>query len=306
MENNDHVEYIGNVKIDLQYYNGNDLYNEGDEAENLVLETLKQGVDPLKALSENDKWAVLYQLSPTRKNIVSVMNISKSDRVLEIGAGMGAISGALAELADSVDCIDLSKRRSYANAYRNKNCNNLNIYVGNFEDIKLTKKYDIVVIIGVLEYAGSFINNDKPYDKFLEYICNYLNENGKVYIAIENRFGMKYFAGCAEDHLGKPFAGIEGYDTNKVKTFSYSEICSMLNKYFKELYFYYPFPDYKMPSVIYSQDYLPNETANLKAFKNYDTDRLITLDEEKAYKHISTQEDWNMFTNSFLIEALKK
>lgn len=306
MKNKNYIEYIGNVKIDLQYYNGSDLYNEGDEAENLVLETLKQGIEPFKILSENDKWAVLYQLSPTRKNIVSVMNISKSDSVLEIGAGMGAVSGALAELAGSLDCIDLSKRRSYANAYRNRDCNNLNIYIGNFEDIKLTKRYDVVVIIGVLEYAGSFINSEKPYDRFLEYIHNYLNENGKIYMAIENRFGMKYFAGCAEDHLGKPFVGIEGYDNNKVQTFSYSEICSLLNKYFKDLYFYYPFPDYKMPSVIYSQDYLPNETANLKTFKNYDSDRLIILDEEKVYKHISTKEDWTMFSNSFLIEALKK
>lgn len=306
MQNKNNIECIGNVKINLQYYKGEDLYNEGDEAENLVLETFKQEVDPMKVLSDHDEWAVLYQLSPCRKNIVSVMNISKNDNVLEIGAGMGAVSGTLADLASQVDCIELSKRRSYANAYRNKQCNNLSIYVGNFEEIKLTRKYDVVVVIGVLEYAGSFINDERPYEKFLEYIYNYLNDSGRVYIAIENRFGMKYFAGCAEDHLGQPFAGIEGYDNNKVRTFSYGEICILLNKYFKDLYFYYPFPDYKMPSVIYSQDFLPNETANLKAFKNFDNDRLITLNEEKVYRHIHTREDWNTFSNSFLIEALKK
>ena len=50
-----------------------------------------------------------------------------------------------------------------------------------------------------------------------------MKKNGKLYIAIENRLGMKYFAGYNEDHIGKPFIGIEGYDNkNKVRTFTYS------------------------------------------------------------------------------------
>ena len=40
------------------------------------------------------------------------MDISKSDSLLEIGAGCGAITGALAREARDVTCIDLSKRRS--------------------------------------------------------------------------------------------------------------------------------------------------------------------------------------------------
>lgn len=302
----ENIEYIRNIKLDLSVYKGKDLYNEGDNAESIVLDTFKNNLDPVKVLSEHNEWAILYQLSSSRKNIVSVINIDKNQNVLEIGSGMGAITGALAEKANYVDCIDLSKRRSYANAYRNQKYSNITIHVGNFEDIILDKKYDIVVVIGVLEYAGSFLNSKEPYMQFLSNISNLLNDNGKVYIAIENKFGLKYFAGCNEDHLGRPFVGIEGYSDKKVRTFSYSEISELLNINFKDIYFYFPFPDYKLPSVIYSEDYLPNETASIASYLNYDADRLLLFDEEKVYKNIKTLEDWKMFSNSFLIEAVKK
>ena len=302
----ENIEYIRNIKLDLSVYKGKDLYNEGDNAESIVLDTFKNNLDPVKVLSEHNEWAILYQLSSSRKNIVSVINIDKNQNVLEIGSGMGAITGALAEKANYVDCIDLSKKRSYANAYRNQKYSNITIHVGNFEDIILDKKYDIVVVIGVLEYAGSFLNSKEPYMQFLSNISNLLNDNGKVYIAIENKFGLKYFAGCNEDHLGRPFVGIEGYSDKKVRTFSYSEISELLNINFKDIYFYFPFPDYKLPSVIYSEDYLPNETASIASYLNYDADRLLLFDEEKVYKNIKTLEDWKMFSNSFLIEAVKK
>ena len=46
------------------------------------------------------------------------MEIQDTDEVLEVGAGMGAITGALAAKAKKVDCIELSKRRSLVNAHR--------------------------------------------------------------------------------------------------------------------------------------------------------------------------------------------
>ena len=39
-----------------------------------------------------------------------------------------------------------------------------------------------------------------PYVEMLRKIRNHLNPGGKIVIAIENRLGMKYWAGCAEDH----------------------------------------------------------------------------------------------------------
>ena len=55
-------------------------------------------------------------------------------------------------------------------------------------------------------------------------MAKHLAPGGKIVIAIENRLGLKYWAGCAEDHVGKYFEGLEGYHNTKgVRTYSKKE-----------------------------------------------------------------------------------
>ena len=61
----------------------------------------------------------------------------------------------------------------------------------------------------MLEYAQNYISADNPYEAFLEKVASCLKSGGKLYIAIENKLGMKYFAGCSEDHLGIPLLGLK-------------------------------------------------------------------------------------------------
>lgn len=44
-----------------------------------------------------------------------------------------------------------------------------------------------------------------PYRVFLDKINRHLKPNGKILMAIENKLGLKYFAGCKEDHVGRMF-----------------------------------------------------------------------------------------------------
>lgn len=304
-------EMIGSVEVDYTFYDGEDIYNEGDDVEEKVLQTVKKSTnyhDYLKVMSEDNRWPVLYQLSRQRENIIEPMDIKRTDKVLEIGAGMGAVTGAIARKAGSVDCIDLSKRRSEANAYRNRNYNNIKIYVGNFQKIKLTQKYDVITLIGVFEYSQHYIRSNNPYEMMLENVYSYLKPNGKVYIAIENKLGMKYFAGCAEDHIGIPYVGIEGYDKeHKVRTFTKSQLENLLKKSnFKEIFFYYPYPDYKMPVEIYSDKYLPSSDSYFKEEYNFDIDRIKIFDEGKAFDSLKETDEIKSMFNSFLVEAVKE
>ena len=77
--------------------------------------------------------------------------------------------------------------------------------VGNLNDMSFDQPFDYVVVNGVLEYAMSFTKGDTPYETFLENMGQYLNEAGKILIAIENKLGLKYFAGAPEDRAGSPF-----------------------------------------------------------------------------------------------------
>ena len=145
---------------------------------------------------------------------------------------------------------------------KNQDASNLEIMVGNFNVVaeKMEERFDYVTLIGVLEYAKSYIGKDNPYPEYLEKINRLLKPGGKKFlIAIENRLGLKYFAGCREDHVGREFVGIEGYPgIDFVETFSKPELEQMLQENgFSKFKFYYPYPDYKFPAVIYSDEYLP-------------------------------------------------
>lgn len=300
------AEKIGKVTMNYDYYKGKDLYSDGD-IENDILNIVKESNAYRYTDSRFSEWPILYHLSRQRENIADPMDIGPQDTVLEIGAGMGAITGALAERAGKVDCIELSKRRSTINAYRHKDMDNIEIFVGNFQDVEITKKYDVITLIGVLEYAGYYIEDLAPFHAFLNKIGSCLKENGRLYIAIENRLGMKYFAGYNEDHLAKPFVGIEGYRCeDKVKTFSYSEIKKLLSECgYANVTFAFPFPDYKLPQAIYDEESLKNYKVDFSERHNYDAAVNESFNQVKALQSLAGTEELKYFANSFLIEAVR-
>ena len=182
------TENIYNTQLIYDFYHGNDEYSDGDIEEEL-LNIVKNNRDYDKIINETDSFAVFYHLSKNREFITEVMDISKNDSVLEIGSGCGAITKALAREAKEVTCIDLSKRRSLINAYKNRDNDNIKIYVGNYQDIKLDKKFDVITLIGVFEYSMYYIGDENPYENMLKSCMERLKENGRLYIAIENRLG---------------------------------------------------------------------------------------------------------------------
>lgn len=297
-------EKIGNVTLDYTFYSGDDKYCDG-AIENELLAMVKQNEQSvIEILSKDNRWPILYHLSPVRKNIVDWYDFKEDASILEIGAGCGAVTGALCEHALKVTCIELSKQRSLINAYRNANYDNLEIIVGNFNEIKIKEKYDYITLIGVLEYAEYYTISSHPFQTFLENIKKYLKPNGHILIAIENKFGLKYWAGCAEDHTGIIFSGIEGYKSSRVKTFSKTEIESLLMKSgYDGFQFYYPFPDYKFPSQIFSDQYLPTfDNINCR-IDTYDNDRLILFDEAAALQNVLQSNQFPFFSNSFFVDA---
>ena len=290
--------------LNLEFYSGKDFYCDG-EIEDELLEIVSNHEDYSEILKSDNRWPILYHLSDIRENLLDWYEFGKESSVLEIGAGCGAVTGVLCRKAGQVTCIELSKKRSMINAVRNKDYDNLEIMVGNFEDIQIDKKFDYVTLIGVLEYASSYINDSNPFSAMLERIKSFLKPDGKIVIAIENKFGLKYFAGATEDHTGNWFDGIEEYKKVKgVKTFSKPEMERLLQEnQYRDIEFYYPMPDYKMPTMVYSEGYLPKrgELRNITAV--YDRERYELFDEEAVYDQFCDDGMFGYFANSFLIFA---
>lgn len=304
------IEKIGGVTLDLSDYPGEDYYSEGAEEDRLlelVREHDKTEFNRIIALEQ--RWSVLYHLSHLRGNIVDFFPIRKDQKVLEIGAGCGAITGTLAEKAGYVTCVELSYKRSLINASRNSGYDNIDIKVGNFQDIEkhLTEKYDYIMLIGVLEYALSYIDAKDPYSEFLNLLSPHLERGGQIIVAIENRYGMKYFSGCREDHTGRYYDGIEGYTHGGgVKTFSKSRLMRLFHNTGYDYKFYYPYPDYKLPVTIYSDDRLPVKGEFDENSRNFDGERLTAFNEGAAMDEALGDGYFPFFSNSFLCVLQKE
>ncbi|MCD7955381.1 MAG: methyltransferase [Lachnospiraceae bacterium] len=306
--NGEMEEQVGKAVLDYQFYPGEDQYTDGNIEEEMLALAKEYGDAPMdRVIAERKSWPILYHFSHIRENIIDWLPMTGRERVLEIGAGPGAVTGALLRKAAQVTCIDLSRRRSLINAYRHQNCENLRILVGNFQDIEehLNEDFDLITLIGVFEYAQYSIQSERPFVEYLERIRRRLAPEGRVVIAIENRLGLKYWAGATEDHTGIYFEGLEGYPTTDyVRTFSKPELEAVIREAgFENLTFYYPYPDYKLPEKIYSDEYLPRRGELNRNTQNFDRERMRIFSEELVYDSLVECGQFPQFSNSFLVIA---
>jgi hypothetical protein len=82
-----------------------------------------------------------------------------------------------------------------------------------------------------------------------------LKPGGSLILAIENKLGLKYFAGASEDHVGIPMFGLENrYTANSVRTFGRIELEKLLSQAgFNSSQFNSPLPDYKLTTSVISE-----------------------------------------------------
>jgi SAM-dependent methyltransferase len=294
-----------NTKLNLKYYKCEDLYSN-DEIGNEILKIVKDNDDYTDILHNTDNWEIMYHLSPARKNLLDWYDFNKESNLLELGGECGALTGMFAQKLKDVKVLESSKERANITYNRHKNFNNLEVIVGNLHDIKLNEKFDYITLINILKYVDEATDSEELNKSFLEDIKKYLSHKGKILIAIENKFGLKYWAGANEEHTGKIFNGIENnMDNDEIKTFGKKELEDLLKSAgFKNINFYYPMPDHKLPKLIYSDEYLPGAGEIFDVHSpNYDQERTVLFNEGKAYKNIIKNDEFPFFANSFLIEG---
>ncbi len=296
-------------KLITDYYKGNDVYSDGAIEDEMLafVEASKGNQQELeKIVLQDNRWPILYHFSSERHMLLKPFHFDKNANLLEIGAGCGAMTGLFLERVHKVSAIEVSLKRSKITEKRFPNAgDSLEIIVGNLFDIPPKKSYQYATLIGVLEYANLIYPAQNAMVAMLEKTKDWLVENGTLIIAIENRFGLKYFAGCREDHTGKLFQSIEGYPKkNSVITLSKHELTEILKQAgFIIESWYYPHPDYKLPQEIFSDSYLPSNNHILPNVKSFDFERLQLFSEAKAWQSIIKNRVFPFFANSFLVFA---
>ncbi|OGI27395.1 MAG: methyltransferase type 12 [Candidatus Moranbacteria bacterium RIFOXYB1_FULL_43_19] len=298
---------------DLAYSKEEEQYSDGS-IENDILSTLKSDnfEDKIeKILRDDPNWPMRYHFSRVRENILSWYDFGENKTLLEVGAGCGALTGLFCDRLKRVAAVELTKIRSDIIYNRHKNRKNLDVITGNLNDLKNEEKFDYVTLIGVLEYAGKYTKSSNPFTDFLKKARSFLKENGILILAIENKFGLKYWAGAKEDHTGKIFDSIENYPDGKgIQTFGKEEIKNIFTEAgFEKLDFYYPMPDYKLPIEIFSDEYLPTQKHNIRSdvfpFVDLSQSREFLFNEKLALDNIINNKCFDLFANSFLIFAKK-
>lgn len=227
-------------------------YTDGSEdAVRAVLEAAADRSDGSDELNRHaTDWGTTYHLSPRRSNLVRPFIIGPEHRVLEVGAGTGAITRHLGERGAQVVALEGDRARADAIAVRCADLDNVEVICGALEELEDSDGFDLVVVIGVLEYAGGA--DDAAQVGFLRHAAGLMKPDGALLIAIENRIGLKYLLGYSEDHLGVPWAGVEGYPGDPpVRTFSRPVLADLLERAgLPEQRWYFPYPDYKLPKTI--------------------------------------------------------
>lgn len=125
-----------------------------------------------------------------------------------------------------------------------------------------------------------------------------LSDRGYFVIACENRMGLSYMAGRRDDTDGEFFSGLEGKSrAHSLKEWKRLLLSCGLTDY----EFFYPYPDYKLPLCIYSDKFLPKQEELNRNIWNYDTDRAVLFNEEKAFDSIIDEGLFPELSNAFLI-----
>ncbi|WP_419419958.1 methyltransferase domain-containing protein [Legionella sp. D16C41] len=240
-------------------YNSID-YSDGDEVEQRLATVIAQAKDITVLSNElrqyQQDWPSIYHLSSSRANILRPFkDLLLNADVLEIGAGCGAITRYLGECGANVLALEGTLRRAAIARSRTRDLPNVEVVTNKFDQFGWCQKFDIITLIGVLEYATIFMPGENPALAMLQQALGMLKPNGKLIIAIENQLGLKYFAAAPEDHIGKSMYGIESqYRKGEVQTYGYSTLKRLLQQAgFAGSDFFAPFPDYKLPISIVSE-----------------------------------------------------
>ena len=293
-------------------------YSEGQEVEDRLLQIVSKANDRgtfSRELNESiSDWPSEYHFSRARHCVVRPLGIQQGDKVLELGCGCGAITRYLGEIGADVVAVEGSLARARVAAERSRDLSNVLVVVDDLLHFETEKRFKWVLLVGVLEYAAMFSGFEDPFEHYLHSVSRFLAPSGRLVVAIENKLGLKYFNGCSEDHVGVPFFGVQDlYGAKTARTFTRRELVEQLSAAgLRHTRFYYPFPDYKLPAVVLSEEALvdpefdPVDLLLRSTARDYAGSPYRGFDEGLVFAALHNDGLLANLSNSFLVVAQRE
>lgn len=158
-------------------------------------------------LNGGDEGASQYITDSSRHGYVDLLNLSKADRVLEIGCSMGQCTSAIARRCAEVWAMDIVQAQAEFTSIRCAQDGLTNVHaVAGGDDASLPFEdsvFDVVVMNLVLEWCGSRSTEDHQVvqRRMLEEISRVLRPGGRAWISTKNRYSMRLLLGGGDEHM---------------------------------------------------------------------------------------------------------
>jgi len=255
-------------------------------------------------IASDSRYAINYAFSPVRKNLLDWYLFRKDCTILEVGAGMGALTGMLCTKAKQVVAVEQCEAEVSVIRKRYQTSENLTVVNDSILNYETAEQFDYVVMVGLAEYAAVIREKEITFSDFLARLKGYLKPDGVLLFAVENQFGLKYWLGCAEEYVDKPFAGIGGYkEEGPVRTFSKAALENMCADLGLNSRFYYVLPDYKFPTAVFTDQSLPTYHDARNPKYAYAPNSCLIANERELYRDVIQNDVFPFFANSYLVEA---
>lgn len=286
----------------------------------------KYGDDKKAALRDNVNLDCFMALAPLRENLLEWYEFKKDASLLQVGADFGALTGLFMRRVGKVDVWDEAgeslevvrarfpeaageetraagkeaDKESAGEAAPGGRAEESKSACGSAEAAEGTcadrpaakardgrlsliggplrglsesgKRYDYVVCVGTMK---------EPKEEWASLLVSLLKPGGRLLLAAENRFGLKYMAGAGRDAV--------------------SVTRKRLSRLFPGCAFYYPMPDYRVPSVIYSDQFLPGKGELSGMHPLYDFPEYLSMDVGADFEAACEDGQFANFADSFLI-----
>lgn len=297
------TEYGEKIVVSRENREKYGVFSTFEGTENALYEFLRdcKGDNLQNVIGKTPSADLIYNFSEQRSNCISWLPIDKSSKVLELGAECGAITSYLVKKAGRVDAIESSLEKCRVNLERNKDSDNLKVYCGDFSRFEeiLDKDYDYIFILNNDEVA----ENREKLAIIIKKLNQHLSTSGKLVYAVNNRLGIKFFAGSRENAAKAYFEGITGFKADG-REYAYSKdaLVNIFNQAgISEYSVYYPYPDFLFMHTLYSDDRLPKTGELTDNLKNLTGERMSLFDEKSAFDSLIKDGNVALFLNSFLI-----
>ena len=229
-----------------------------------------------------DLFSIIF--SPKRQGGLELLELSGNENCIDYGCMWGALTVPLAKRCNYVLAVDqtLDSLKFLSARIKEEKLDNVDLLCANLNDLrKFRNKFDLAIVNGIVEwiaeegnielkrYYGQYQHKDyngnpgREQVSFLKNVYQNLSSQGRIYLAIENRYDFKMFFGAKDPHVDLLFTSfLPRRMANWVSKiclgrpyvnwlYSFQGIKSLLRDCgFSKIELFMCFPDYRFPERI--------------------------------------------------------